>query len=134
MTESKAQNHKGEGHKKGWVWALVAHTYNPSYSGSRHQEDPSPKPAWASSSQDPSSKKPSQKKQLAEWLKVQALSSSPGTPPKKKKSFWKLSSYMSSFASSLFTWSSVVSSKIFPPHKTYMCVCVCVCVCVCIGE
>jgi hypothetical protein len=42
-------------------WALVAHTYSPSYSGGRDQEDFSLKPAWASSSQDPTLKKPSQK-------------------------------------------------------------------------
>jgi hypothetical protein len=39
-----------------------AHTYNPSYSGSRDQEDPGLKSAWANSSQDPISKNPSQKK------------------------------------------------------------------------
>jgi hypothetical protein len=41
--------------------ALVAHTYNPSYSGGRDQEDRSLKPAQANSSQDPISKTPSQK-------------------------------------------------------------------------
>jgi hypothetical protein len=35
---------------------------NPSYSGSRDQEDHSSKPAWAKSSQDPLSKNPSQKR------------------------------------------------------------------------
>jgi hypothetical protein len=35
----------------------VAHTYNPSYSGGRDQEDRSSKPVWANSSQDPISKK-----------------------------------------------------------------------------
>jgi hypothetical protein len=35
----------------------VAHTYNPSYSGGRDQEDHSSKPAQANSSQDPISKK-----------------------------------------------------------------------------
>jgi hypothetical protein len=33
--------------------ASVAHTYNPSYSGGRDQEDCSLKPALANSSQDP---------------------------------------------------------------------------------
>jgi hypothetical protein len=50
---------------------LVAHTCNPSYSGSRDQEDLGLKPAQANSSQDPiSKKKPSQKKGLVEWLKL----------------------------------------------------------------
>jgi hypothetical protein len=38
-------------------WALVAHTSNPGYSGGRDQEDCSSKPAQATSSQDPTSKK-----------------------------------------------------------------------------
>jgi hypothetical protein len=37
---------------------LVAHTYNPSYSGGRDQEDLCSKAAWANSSQDPILKKP----------------------------------------------------------------------------
>jgi hypothetical protein len=41
--------------------ALGAHAYNPSYSGGIDQEDHSSKPAQANSSQDPISKKPSQK-------------------------------------------------------------------------
>jgi hypothetical protein len=49
----------------------VAHTCNPSYTGSRGQEDHGSKPAQANSSQDPISKKnPSQKIRLVEWLKV----------------------------------------------------------------
>jgi hypothetical protein len=40
----------------------VAHTCNPSYSGSRDQEDHGSKPAWANSSRDPISKNPSQKR------------------------------------------------------------------------
>jgi hypothetical protein len=40
----------------------MAHTYNPSYSGGRDQEDGGLKPAQANSSQDPVSKKPSQKR------------------------------------------------------------------------
>jgi hypothetical protein len=42
------------------------------------------KPAQANSSQDPISKKPSQKIGLVEWLKVKALSSS-ASPTKKEK-------------------------------------------------
>jgi hypothetical protein len=58
----------------------------PSYSGGRHQEDFSLKPAWANSSRDPILKNPSQKKiGLVEWLRVKALSSSPRTAKKKKK-------------------------------------------------
>jgi hypothetical protein len=33
--------------------ALVTHPCNPSYSGSRDQEDRGSKPAWANSSRDP---------------------------------------------------------------------------------
>jgi hypothetical protein len=43
-------------------WALVAHTYNPSYSEGRDQEDLGLKPAQANSSQDPSLKTPIIKK------------------------------------------------------------------------
>jgi hypothetical protein len=43
-------------------WALVAHACNPSYSGSRDQEDHSSKPAQANSPRDPILKKPSQKR------------------------------------------------------------------------
>jgi hypothetical protein len=51
--------------------ALVAHTCNPSYSGGRDQEaDYSLRPAWAN-------EKTLHKKRLAEWLKVEALSSKP---------------------------------------------------------
>jgi hypothetical protein len=50
---------------------LVVHAGNPSYSGSRDQEDHSLKPAWATSSQDSiSKKKPITKKGLVEWLKA----------------------------------------------------------------
>jgi hypothetical protein len=58
---------------------LVAHTWNPSYSGGRDQEDRSLKPAWANNSRDPILKKPNTKKGLMEWLKVKALSSNPDT-------------------------------------------------------
>jgi hypothetical protein len=40
----------------------VAHSYNPSYSGGRDQEDRSSKPAWANSSRTLSRKNPSQKR------------------------------------------------------------------------
>jgi hypothetical protein len=43
-------------------WALVAHVYNPCYSGGRDQEDLGLKPALANSSQDPILKKPNTKK------------------------------------------------------------------------
>jgi hypothetical protein len=42
--------------------ALVAHAYNPSYSGGRDQEDRGLKPAWGKRSKDPISKHPSQKR------------------------------------------------------------------------
>jgi hypothetical protein len=41
---------------------LEAHTYNPSYSGGRDQEDQGLKPAQANSSRDPMLKNPSQKR------------------------------------------------------------------------
>jgi hypothetical protein len=50
-------------------WVPVAHTCNPSYSGSRDQEDCGLKPAWANSSQDPILKK-LHKKGLVERFKV----------------------------------------------------------------
>jgi hypothetical protein len=43
---------------------LVAHTYNPSYSGGRDQEDLCLKPLWANSFGDPISKIPNNKKEL----------------------------------------------------------------------
>jgi hypothetical protein len=51
--------------------ALVAHTCNPSYSGSRDQEDRSLKPAQANSVQDPIAKKLITKKGLVAWPWVQ---------------------------------------------------------------
>jgi hypothetical protein len=53
----------------------VAHACNPSYSGSRDQEDCGLKPAQANTYL----KKPFTKIGLVEWLKVKALSSSPST-------------------------------------------------------
>jgi hypothetical protein len=49
---------------------LVTHTYNPSCSGGRDQEDQVSKPAPAISLKDPFSKKTHQEKGLMEWLKV----------------------------------------------------------------
>jgi hypothetical protein len=46
--------------------ALVAHAYNPSYSGGKDQEDP----VWANSPGDSVSKKLITKKELVEWLEV----------------------------------------------------------------
>jgi hypothetical protein len=65
--------------------ALVAHTYNPSYSGGRDQEDHGSKPTWANSFVKPYLEKPFTKIGLVEWLKVKALSSSPSTTGGKKK-------------------------------------------------
>jgi hypothetical protein len=48
--------------RKKETWAPVAHTWNPSYSGGRNQEDCSSEPAQANSSQDPIMKKPITKK------------------------------------------------------------------------
>jgi hypothetical protein len=67
----------------------VAHTCNPTYSGSRHQEDRSSKPAQANSSARPYLEKPFVEIGLAEWLKVKALSSSPSnTKIKRRRSAW----------------------------------------------
>jgi hypothetical protein len=56
---------------------VVAHAYNPSYSGGRDQEDHSWKPAGANSSRDPISKKAiththtqTHTLKRVEWLKV----------------------------------------------------------------
>jgi hypothetical protein len=62
----------------------VAHACNPSYSGSRDQEDSGSKPAWAHNSVRPYLKKPFTKIGLIEWLKVKALSSNPSTAKKKE--------------------------------------------------
>jgi hypothetical protein len=60
----------------------VAHTYNPSYSGGRDQEDCSSKSLGKYSAR-PYLKKNFTKIGLVEWLKVKALSSSPSTENKK---------------------------------------------------
>jgi hypothetical protein len=71
--------------KKNTEPGTVVSRPNPSYSGGRDQEDRSSKPAEAKSLSDPILKNPSQKGS-AEWLKVKALSLSPSTIKKKKKS------------------------------------------------
>jgi hypothetical protein len=58
--------------------ASVAHTCNPSYSGSRDQEDHGSKLARANSLRDPISKK-SITKRAGGWFKVEALNSNPST-------------------------------------------------------
>jgi hypothetical protein len=50
---------------------LVAHAWNPSYSGDRDQENRGSKTAWANSLQDPIWKTAITKKGLVEWLKVE---------------------------------------------------------------
>jgi hypothetical protein len=48
------QEGSGQGSSKtSLAQAPVAHTYNPSYSGGRDEEDQGSKPAWANSLQDP---------------------------------------------------------------------------------
>jgi hypothetical protein len=63
----------------------VAHTCKPSYSGGIDQEDHSLKPTQAKSPLRPYPEKTLHKKELVEWLKVQALSSSTSTTKRKKK-------------------------------------------------
>jgi hypothetical protein len=65
--------------------ALAAYIYNPSYSGSRDQEDHGSKPAQANNSWDPILEKPFTKTGMMEWLKVQGLRSNSSTEKKKKK-------------------------------------------------
>jgi hypothetical protein len=60
-------------------WVLVAHAYNPSYSGGREREDCSSKPAWANSSRDPILKKPITKIGLV----------AQGEGPEFKPQYWK---------------------------------------------
>jgi hypothetical protein len=50
--------------------AQVAHSYNPSYLGSRDQEDCGSKPAHTNSLGDPNLEKIQHKKGLVEWPKV----------------------------------------------------------------
>jgi hypothetical protein len=70
-------------------WVPVAHACNHSYSGGRNQEHHGSKPTGAKKKKQmftrPYLKKPFTKMGLVEWLKVQALSSSPSTAKKKKK-------------------------------------------------
>jgi hypothetical protein len=56
----------------------VADAYNLSYLEGRYKEDPSLNPTWANSSRNLFSKHPSIK-EVVEWFKVEALSSSSGT-------------------------------------------------------
>jgi hypothetical protein len=49
-------------------WGLVAYTCNPSYPGSRDQEDRGLKPAWENSKNQSQKKKKITKKGLVEWL------------------------------------------------------------------
>jgi hypothetical protein len=89
--------------------ALVAHAYNPSYSGGRDQEDCGSKPSLANSSRDPTLKNTSQKKKkigLMEWLKVKALNPSPSTAKKEKKKNVNMH----------FTFPICVPCLIFPLH------------------
>jgi hypothetical protein len=65
--------------------APVAHACNPSYSGGRDQEDCGSKPTPSKQFLKPYLEKIPHKKGLVEWLKVQALSSSPSTAKRKKK-------------------------------------------------
>jgi hypothetical protein len=44
------------------IWVLVAHAWNPSYSGGRDQEDHNSEPAWANSSLRSYLKKPFMKR------------------------------------------------------------------------
>jgi hypothetical protein len=62
----------------------VVHAYNPSYSGGRDQEDCGQSQPGQIVCKILSQKKPSQKG-LVEWIKVQALSSSPSTAKTKTK-------------------------------------------------
>jgi hypothetical protein len=68
-------------------WALVAHICNPSYSGGRDQEDGGSKPAQATSSQDPISKKASTKKGWWSGLRCRTCiqHSNPSTMNQKKE-------------------------------------------------
>jgi hypothetical protein len=63
-------------------WAPVAHACDPSYSRGKDQEDCGSKPAWANSSARHYLKTPFIKIGLMEWLKVNALSSSPSITDK----------------------------------------------------
>jgi hypothetical protein len=65
--------------------ALVAHIYNPSYSGGKDQEDHSLKPAWANNSQDSISKNPIKKNWAGGMAQSEGLSSSPQTAKRKKR-------------------------------------------------
>jgi hypothetical protein len=72
---------------------LVAHTYNPSYSGGRDQEDGGSKPAQGKQFKTLSQKIPVTKIGLIERLKVKTLSSNPSTK-KSGTSAWHGSAYL----------------------------------------
>jgi hypothetical protein len=74
----------------------VAHACNPSYSGSREQEDRGLRPTQAKSPLRPYLKNSFTKIGLVEWLKVKTLRSSSNTTKKKKKkaSFKKFYLYL----------------------------------------
>jgi hypothetical protein len=72
-------------------WVLVPHTYNPSYSGGRDQEDLSSKPMWANSWWDPISKKTFTKKGWWNGYRYRSLVQTPVLKKKKKDSLeWYL--------------------------------------------
>jgi hypothetical protein len=56
--------------KSWYCWVPVAHACNPSYIGSRDQEDHGSRPAWANSLGDSILKKTHHKKRPVEWLKI----------------------------------------------------------------
>jgi hypothetical protein len=61
--EFEPQSHQKQTNKKARkVLATMTYTYNPSFSGSRDQEDRSSRPAWANNLRDLISKKPIIKK------------------------------------------------------------------------
>jgi hypothetical protein len=62
----------------------VTHTYNPSYSRGRDQEDHGSKPAQANNSQDPIQKNPSQKRADGAALGLSRLWVQTPVPEKKK--------------------------------------------------
>jgi hypothetical protein len=75
-------------HKSILSQALVAHAYNPSYSGGTDQEDCSSKLAQADGPARPYLEKTHHKNGLVEWLIVKALSLNPSTPKKLKSILW----------------------------------------------
>jgi hypothetical protein len=70
-------------------WVLVAHAYNPSYSGGRDQE----KLAWTNSSWDPISKKTHHKKRVGSVAQGESLEFKPQHCKKIKNKEYSLMSY-----------------------------------------